>query len=363
MSIRRRDLERGLARAERTIALVDRCRPLGLAEEWSRVRHEWSRGNEIAPSFVYAPTPSLEELRAGLESVAEKSRLLGGWGALYADRAAELSLEATLGARVGTADFPRLAALRHPVDVGPDGAQASRWAAEWTREPPDADPDLGVPSDDGADSRSLLSAMRKAVGELRLPFRVLVSRELLAAAATGEDVILVRAGARYRDWEVERIVQHEIVGHALPRARARSEALGLFALGTARGSDDEEGRALLAERRAGCLGARRRAELGRRHLAALSVRQGADWVETARQLRGQGASLDEALVVASRVHRGGGLGRELVYLVALSRVARAIEADPTVERWLERGRVAVDAVPVLRALGEPPEVLGESRAA
>jgi hypothetical protein len=205
--------------------------------------------------------------------------------------------------------------------------------------------------------------MRRAVGERRLPFRVLVRPALLAAAATGDSVILVRGGASYCEREVRRIVEHEVVGHAMPRAQAQCEELGLFALGTAGGSDDEEGRALLAELRAGCLGEHRKAELGCRHLAALAVREGADWVQTVRLLRSCGAGLERALTVAARVHRGGGLAREVVYLNALSRVVRAFDADPSIETWLERGRIAVGAVPLLEALGDPPELIRAPRAA
>ena len=149
---------------------------------------------------------------------------------------------------------------------------------------------------------------------------------------------------------------HEIHGHALPRARPRHEPLGLFAVGTAGGSDDEEGRALLLERRAGCLGAHRRAELARRHLAATALRNGADFSETVRLLLATESSIDEALAIAARAHRGGGLGREIVYLTALARVGRILEVDPDVETWMERGRIAAHAVPILRTLGAPPDL-------
>jgi len=311
----------------------------------------------VAPDLRYVPAPGLSELKDGLEELGRRAEELGPWGTLYADRARELALEAELGARVGTPEFLPLAAQRYCFDVGRDAEQAALWAEEWTRGAPDEDPDLGVPSDDEADPRSLLSCMRRAVGAHRLPFRVVVRSDLMAAAATGDGLIAVRAARRFRDWEVARIVEHEIVGHALPRARARREALGLFAVGTAGGSDDEEGRALLAELRGGHLCSRRKAELGRRHLAALAVRDGADWVQTVRLVRDRGATLEAALTIAARVHRGGGLAREGVYLLALSRVARAFDADPEAERWLERGRISVDAVPLLRELGEPPDLM------
>jgi hypothetical protein len=95
----------------------------------------------------------------------------------------------------------------------------------------------------------------------------------------------------------------------------------------------------------------------------MSVRDGATWVETTRMLLSLGTELDEAVDIASRAHRGGGLARELVYLVAFSRVRRAFDADPECESWLERGRVSAAAVADLRRLGRAPALLFSRRAA
>jgi hypothetical protein len=199
-----------------------------------------------------------------------------------------------------------------------------------------------------------VSAMRRAVGRHRLPFRVLLSADLASAAATGDGVILVRSGLWLRRVDVERVVTHEVDGHALPRHRASGEAVGLLRAGTAGAGDDEEGRALLLERRGGYLDAGRRAELGWRHVAGGAVRQGADFVDTVDRLLELAAPLPLAVRVAARVHRGGGLARELVYVPAFGRVSAALDADPELDDWLRRGRVSVTAAVVLRELGDPP---------
>ena len=197
--------------------------------------------------------------------------------------------------------------------------------------------------------------MRRAVGRLRLPFRVLTTADLASLAATGDGVILVRGGIACRRADIARVVAHELYGHALPRHRARAEAVGLFRAGTAGGSDDEEGRALLIEWRGGFLDHRRRVELGWRHLAGLSVRDGADFVQTVDLLLDAGAPVDEAVGVAARAHRGGGLAREVVYLPALARVASALQEQPVLEQWLKRGRIGVAAAAAMRDLGAPPD--------
>ena len=114
-------------------------------------------------------------------------------------------------------------------------------------------------------------------------------------------------------------------------------------MGTAGASDDEEGRAIWLEQRAGYLDDRRKAELGRRHVAAQAVRSGASFVETVELLLAKATPLDAAIDLGCRVFRGGGLGREVVYLTAFSKVTRAFEQTPELEPMLARGRVGVDA--------------------
>jgi hypothetical protein len=133
----------------------------------------------------------------------------------------------------------------------------------------------------------------------------------------------------------------------LPRLDARNAALGLFRVGSREGADDEEGRALVLEERHGLLGHRRQVELGLRHLAALSVFEGADCVQTVCLLLEYGLELPRALGVASRVHRGGGLGREVMYLSAFQRVGRALDGEPELDDWLSSGRLSVAAARTL----------------
>jgi hypothetical protein len=350
-------------RAERTIALLDRCRAKNQAAEIERVRRAWRAGRRVDARFEYAPASQLAELRSALEATAKNCENTGPWGSLYAERAAELDREAAVVEAIGTSEFAARAAARFPIETGLSGDESEARAEGWAAPAAKPSRTTAARSDDERDPHSLISAMRRVVGELRLPFRVVLVKALWCAAATGDGLILVRSGMRHAPRAVRRIVVHEIEGHALPRQRAVAESCGLFAVGSAGGSDDEEGRALLLERRAGCLDAARRAELARRHLAGLCVRRGSSWSETAELLIERGTPIDEAIEIASRAHRGGGLGRELVYLPALFRVAAALDDDPELEDWLQRGRLSVAAARRLRELGEPPEWFRPARAA
>jgi len=92
----------------------------------------------------------------------------------------------------------------------------------------------------------------------------------------------------------------------------------------------------------------RRREIALRHVRARAVARRADFVETTALLEEHGAPLREALRIAARVHRGGGLAREAVYLAGAPPRRRRAPARPE-HRPGARHQDAfrLDAAPVL----------------
>lgn len=342
--------------ADRSIALLDRCRPSNAASEARRTSELWAQKQPANPAWIYAPPPDFGPLRAELASVA--SQLDGGdeVEALYAGRADELEIEARIAEAIGGVRFRELARHRYPVPPGKIARDRARaWAClEGERAVGEHE---AIRSDARSDSRSLLSQMLAEVALRRLPVAVLLKADLQSVAATTAESVLVKPGVLLSPQEARRIVVHELIGHMLPRVSARSAQLALFRVGSARAADDEEGRALALERRSGLLGRERQLELGRRHLAAVCAAEGADWVETVRALIDHGAPASAAMEIANRVQRGGGLGREVVYLPALWRVEQACAREPELDDWLAAGRLSLDAARVLRRVR--PGLVGE----
>jgi hypothetical protein len=336
--------------AAREVKLLGATAPLGAAAERTRLVEALRAGRAERPRWAYEPVAH-DELRAALDAAerilaAQPSTPLGQ---LYLERIRELALEAELCASAGTARVATLgqadASLR---------AEASRTCDAWLAEP--AAPWTPALASDDPDPRSLLSRLRAEVGRQRLPFAVVAQPSLAPLAATGDRVILVACGRPTSEEDVERTVLHEIEGHARPRARAAQVAHVLLRAGTARGNDDQEGRALLLEERASLLGPRRRRMLAARHRAVEAMCSGATFPDVTTLLtRDHGVTPEDAVVCAERAFRGGdgihpGLGRERVYLEALIRVRRHLEAQPLDERVLEAGQVSIEAVSVLSAL-------------
>lgn len=352
MTLRLRDFDRLLATADQQVALFWRCASSNYANEMAKVANAWRSGAKTSPGFTYRPARDFSELRRALDGAVERADEVGPLGLLYAERARELDQEAALAEAVGSAAFAECAKARFPVEGGEHGERAASWARRWAELAEVEQPEPLHRSDDLRDPESLVSAMHRTIGECRLAWRVEIREDIECAALTADQVVAVRAGLLHGPIDVRRIVVHELFGHVLPRARAQRESLGLFRVGSAGSMEDEEGRALWLEQRAGCLGCSRRAELARRHLAACAVRDGAEWPEVVELVMALGAALKPALTLAARVLRGGGLAREIVYLPALSRVGQALERDPGLERWLRRGRIGVHAAQSLRELGE-----------
>lgn len=337
-----------LARAASHIRMIAATTPQNLGSELARLQSTWAAERGGDARFVYAAPCDYAMLIDGLSRAADALAGNGPLGIIYAARARELVEEARVCASVGTPAMWEAARRRYKRRDVFD-AEADVLAMEWLAGPEEPIEYDCIVSDDDQNPASLLSEMRRAVGERRLPLRVIVTRDLAPLAATGDGFIQVAAGRLVSPRDVARTVLHEIEGHAIPSARAKELPLSIFAVGTALGSDDQEGRALAIERQAGFLDARRRRELALRHAAARGVEKGADFTEVARMLEDLGANIPDALRIAARVCRGGGLAREAVYLPALLRVEAAIEADPDIEIGLSSGRVAVPDASILLA--------------
>jgi hypothetical protein len=340
-----------LVRAEEHVNLLGRVAPADVLAEAARLARDYSRGSAFVVTRI-AAGPDFSSVRRTLVGLAHACEPFGAYGRLYAERALELELEARLAEALGKPEFRALAAERFPEPPGALSRTCDAFVVEAERLLPKEPVSLHL-SDDAGDPQSLVARLRLRARELGLAFVVRTTRNQLAVAATGNGVVSVRAGVRLSATASERIAAHELLGHALPRARARFSTLPLLRAGTRRAGDDEEGRALVVERRAGLFDAERQRELALRHLAALGVRRGAEPRDTTAMLVEHGAPLERAIELTLRIHRGGGLAREIVYLPAYFAVRSAFAEEPSLERWFERGRIGLEAARELnRALPE-----------
>ena len=345
------EVDRALAELAPTVRLLAAVTPINARAEGLRLRSAFAAGGEALPRWRYA-TPAAPPL-ARLERLSRLvGRCDGSLVGLYAARIDELTLETRMIEAVGTPAFGALARERFRGREA-DEREADQLAGRWGLEvlPPDRGP---LRATDGDDARCLLPRMRRELARLGLSFEVRMVADLASLAATGAHAIYVASGRSISDAVARRTVLHEVHGHAVPRARARSSPLRLLGAGTAGAHDQQEGFAIVLEERGRFLGASRRAELARRHGAVRAMQEGATFVDVVRWLcRERGAASDEAVAIALRAFRGAdgvhpGLGRERVYLPSFVRVRAHLAAHPDDEAVLASGQVSIDAVPLLR---------------
>jgi len=348
-------IERLLTRAAHEVRVLSALTPTNAQAERARLTGELRAGRRSSPRWTYAPRPH-EELRRALDA-AERILEQGERTpveTLFLDRARELALEAAMCASAGRPELARLARARFEPHAPRVARTASELCAAWLAEAPVREPGAQRASND-PDARSLLSLMRAGVGRLRLPFTVVESPWLAPLSATGERVILVATDRLVTDEDARRTVLHEIEGHACPRAQSVHAPSPIFRIGTARGTDDQEGRAVLLEERAGLLGTRRRRQLAARHRAVEAMLEGASFADVTGTLVNLCAlESADAVIVAERAFRGSdgahsGLGRERVYLESLVRVREHLTAHPQDDAVMASGQIAVGALDTLRA--------------
>ena len=336
---------------ETSIALLDRVRPLNLSGELQRVRQAFVAGGRAAPAFQYARRADLSGARRELSQLLVALEAGGGDAEhhLLAERAQELELEASLVEHVAEPGFADLACQRFPLPKEPSAVRTL--AEQFSIAAPgenSATPDILHDSGDARDPKSLWSELQRRLQAERFAVRVELVVGLVSLAAVADGVVRVRAGAQLTERVARRIALHEVEGHVRPRAVGERLG-GVFTAGSRGASEDEEGRAILLEERAGLLDGTRRKELAWRYWAADSLRSGAEFADTVTLLGQRGAALDVAVELAGRVHRGGGLGRESIYLAGYQRVATAFARRPELERVVASGRISLDAAQALLA--------------
>ncbi|HEY2368787.1 MAG TPA: tyrosine/phenylalanine carboxypeptidase domain-containing protein, partial [Polyangiaceae bacterium] len=189
----------------RRVRLIGAATPVNAEAEIERLTAALAAGRPSFPQWTHRPEQT---------TVPE----IEGAHALVRARLDELRLEAAMAEAVGTPAFAAFAAERFRE---PERAlrAADRIASSWAERISDDEGEELVRTD-GNDSRSLLSQVRAAIGRARAPFTVRVS-PLGALAATGDHTVYVARGRSTTPRAAQRIALHEVLGHVLPRVRAK----------------------------------------------------------------------------------------------------------------------------------------------
>jgi uncharacterized protein (TIGR02421 family) len=149
---------------------------------------------------------------------------------------------------------------------------------------------------------------------------------------------------------VEALLAHEVGTHLLTYYNGRMQPFQQLYSGLAGYEELQEGLAVLAEYVVGGLSRGRMRQLAARVVAVRQRIDGASFVETFRWLdRDCGFTQRAAYNIAMRVHRGGGLTKDAVYLRGLAAILRYVQKGGDLTP-LFVGKMAVEHIPIIKEL-------------
>jgi uncharacterized protein (TIGR02421 family) len=225
------------------------------------------------------------------------------------------------------------------------------WRSDWTGTAVDA-------SGFAAAARAELDRLRDRHGELDAGVEV---RDDVHGVMVVRRTLLIDPRYRLDPRRVDALVQHEVGTHVVTELNGRLQPLRSLEVGLARYEETQEGVAVLAELAAGGLTAERLALLAARVLAVRRRVEEEPFADTVAELvDAHGFAPRAAFDIVLRVHRGGGLLKDAVYLrgfaAALAHVRGGGPLDP-----LLVGKVHLDDLPEVcdlleRGVLTPPRV-------
>ena len=273
---------------------------------------------------------------------------------LYLERLDELETELLLLESLGRTKQVRPMAARlfgtGSERLFDDSTQTSLEAAhEILASAPSDDEAKTIPpvSDEGVNLRDLMLAYARHVG---LHIAVRLDPNLIANAAVGERTVFI-ANRMFGAHEAQRLATHEVYGHLVSAFNGRAQTLGICAIGTAGSYGDQEGVSIFLEEAAALLSLNRRRTLAGRLLATHAMHAGAGFSDIARALvREHDFSSIEAVTLAERAFRAGGVARDAVYLTSWLRIRKAVLAGDATLPELQLGKVSLTSLPGVRRL-------------
>jgi hypothetical protein len=350
-----RSFEDKLALVARGVKLLPNLTARNAAGERLRLQAQLERGEMPVAGFEYPEAKRCRDQLRYLDNLRLLALNVPG-APLYLTKLDELELDLLLLSSLGDRKRVRPLAARRfgrgdqRVDTPEGTVRLSDYARRLLRARPRREECLDIPSDaqDGSPClRALVESIAQAAG---LDVNVRVEPNLTAGAATGDKTVFL-ADRHFGPREALRLAVHEVLGHLTSAANGRSQPLRILEWGTGFAFADQEGVALSVEAAFGLLDRGRLRSLAGRVLATDSMHDGASFGETASLLfKEHGFAASEAIAIAERAHRGGGVARDCGYLLGYLRVRAALASGETSLDELRSGRISLAALPEVRRL-------------
>ncbi len=267
--------------------------------------------------------------------------------ALFREKRRELELKLSLiGDRLTGRFLPTSVALYGKVDD--DSVALARTVLARLESSRASKKSKGVSGSEFAAAAEIELATYRAVDSSITP-RVDLRDDVSTLMVSAGNLLVGRSMSIPSD-RVNALIQHEVGTHVVTYWNGRAQPFRLLASGLARHDELQEGLAVFAEYIVGGLTSARLRTLAARVVAARAVSDGAEFVDTHRLLVEEvGLSNRSAFMVGMRVHRGGGLVKDAVYLRGLQGVVDYVGKGGRLDTLLV-GKIATEHTAVIEEL-------------
>jgi uncharacterized protein (TIGR02421 family) len=348
----RRAFVKAARRADRQLSSIATAFDLLLLVSPVNTDREYRRfiknGGSRTPRFEYRPIdvdPSL--LKRSLYATPVERVEDPTLEALFREKQRELSLKLDLLADRGTPRFLHTGVAlygeidRSTLDTALD--LLGKLDAERDDRPKRAVPAAEVARRAAAEIDHYRSVMPEMTATVTV-------RDDLSSLMVSDGHVLVGSSVRVPSDRVNALIQHEVGTHVVTFWNGSIQPLTLLSTGLAGHDELQEGFAVLAEHLVGGLTRARLRTLAGRVIAADTILDGAEFVDTYRTLTDDHGFLQRtSFQISARVHRGGGLVKDAVYLRGLQKVVAYLADGGRLDTLLV-GKISVEHAAVIEEL-------------
>jgi len=340
-------VDRLLAEVAEQFDLLVQATPINAAAAWNAFRR--SRFQK-APVFRYRPVPvDPSVIKRRLYDIPVERVEDPTLARIFRQKQDELDRQITMLGDLDTVRF-RYGGLQLYGRVD-DGLSAL--AAEiLDRLPPRSRDDAGGGR---LDAEAFARLARQEIARYREQYPdftagVEVRRDMGNGLMVSGGSLMVGAGTSIPTSRAEALLQHEIGTHSLTWHNGRAQPLRLLSAGLAGYEALQEGLAVLAEHLVGGLSRPRLRLLAARVLAVRQMVDGAGFIENFRVIHDE-QKLEQraAFTLVMRVHRGGGLSKDAIYLRGLAELLDYLAGGGELAP-LYLGKIAAGHIPIVREL-------------
>jgi uncharacterized protein (TIGR02421 family) len=338
------EVDRELVKMERTFSLLLLTSPANQGQAWQRFE---ASGFDRNPEFHYRLLPMDPALLKRRLFALEMERIDDPAIAdLFQDKREELDTQLTM---LWERDTPRFrpSSMRLYGTVDDELHALARSLLDEVQVPRRA-------ADRQVDAHAFRDAAVAELAHYRERYPGLDRKVQIRTDLTGlmvsEGNLLIGETLMLDPSRVEALIHHEVGTHVLTYVNGAAQPLEQLSLGLADYDELQEGLAVLSEYLVGGLNALRMRLLAARVLAARSVEEGGEFVDTFRLLtREYGYTPGGAWHITTRVHTCGGFTRDFIYLRGLVELMEHLRGGGELEP-LYVGKIARKHIPVIEEL-------------